>query len=255
MYEGVPCNNNSTQCCYNEKLWCPSEDNCKADNGAYPFGDQRQFNSEMTDPYALTPFPNAIMFNWATIFVLAFGNLAGKIRENIQTLCRIFVLFLLSTDILSALDFQARCMASKTPRVATISCVIAGCLTFAVGIPYAYLGAITRVHYGPDSGNKKMCLFSVALTQRPNSSIYFCNSSSRIWDRFMSRYSWVADLRALASRCRCVCKAPRQWSSYFSRRVVCSRNRCSINVKWVSGVWIVNIDMNEIECLMTFLWT
>jgi hypothetical protein len=32
----------------------------------------------MTDPYALSPFPNAIMFNWATIFVLGFGNLAGK---------------------------------------------------------------------------------------------------------------------------------------------------------------------------------
>ena len=42
-------------------------------------------------------------------------------------------------------------MSSKTPRVATISCILAGCLTFTVGIPYSYLGAITRVHYGPDS--------------------------------------------------------------------------------------------------------
>ena len=42
-------------------------------------------------------------------------------------------------------------MSSKTPRVATISCLIAGVLTFIVGVPYAYLGAITRVHYGPDS--------------------------------------------------------------------------------------------------------
>ncbi|KAL3778679.1 hypothetical protein HJC23_001250 [Cyclotella cryptica] len=117
MYDGVPCSNNSTQCCYNEELWCPSPDNCRVDNGAYPFGDQRKFSNQMTDPYALTPFPNAIMFNWATIFVLGFGNLA-------------------------ALDFQARCMASRTPKVATVSCLIAGCLTFAVGIPYGYLGPL-----------------------------------------------------------------------------------------------------------------
>lgn len=80
----------------------------------------------MTDAHSLSPFPNAIMFNWATIFVLGFGNLA-------------------------ALDFQARCMASKTPKIATWGCIIAGCLTFVVGVPFAYLGAITRVHYGPDS--------------------------------------------------------------------------------------------------------
>lgn len=68
----------------------------------------------------------AIVFNWATIFVLAFGNLA-------------------------ALDFQARCMASKTPKIAVIGCLIAGCLTFFVGIPFSYLGAITRTYYGPDT--------------------------------------------------------------------------------------------------------
>ena len=42
-------------------------------------------------------------------------------------------------------------MASKTPKIATMGCAIAGCLTFIVGIPFAYMGAITRVHYGPDS--------------------------------------------------------------------------------------------------------
>jgi len=78
MYQGVSCSNNSTQCCYNEELWCPTEDNCRVDNGAYPFGDHRQYSNQMTDPYALSPFPNAILFNWATIFVLGFGNLAGK---------------------------------------------------------------------------------------------------------------------------------------------------------------------------------
>lgn len=126
MYEGVACENDATACCYNEAKWCPDDDNCRADNGAYPFGDLRIFPDQMTNAHSLTPFPNAIMFNWATIFVLGFGNLA-------------------------ALDFQARCMASKTPKVATIGCAIAGCLTFIVGIPFAYLGAITRHHYGPDS--------------------------------------------------------------------------------------------------------
>jgi Na+/proline symporter len=80
----------------------------------------------MTDPLGLTPFPNAILWNWATIFILGFGNLA-------------------------ALDFQARTMASKTPRIATIGCIIAGFLTFFVGIPFSYLGAITRTYYGPDT--------------------------------------------------------------------------------------------------------
>lgn len=76
--------------------------------------------------YSLTPFPNAIFFNFATIFVLGFGNLA-------------------------ALDFQARCMAAKTPRTATLGNLLAGALTIFVAVPVSYLGAITRVYYGPDS--------------------------------------------------------------------------------------------------------
>ena len=122
----MPCTSDETLCCYNEAKWCPSEDDCTLDNGAYPFGDQRVFSDQMTNAHSLAPFPNAVMFNWATVFVLAFGNLA-------------------------ALDFQARCMASKTPRIATIGCAIAGCLTFVVGIPWSYLGAMVRVYYGPDS--------------------------------------------------------------------------------------------------------
>eukprot|EP00961_Rhodomonas_salina_P011025 147794-Rhodomonas_salina.1 len=80
----------------------------------------------MTNPYALTPFPNAIFWDWATIFILGFGNLA-------------------------ALDFQARCMSAKSPNIARIGCLIAGLLTFFVGIPFSYMGAITRHYYGPDS--------------------------------------------------------------------------------------------------------
>jgi Na+/proline symporter len=52
---------------------------------------------------------------------------------------------------LAALDFQARCFAAQSPKVATIACIVAGIITFCVGVPLSYLGAITRVHYGPDS--------------------------------------------------------------------------------------------------------
>jgi Na+/proline symporter len=127
MYEGVPCDNDPSLCCYNTAKWCPNYPDCdRADNMAYPIGDQPSFPKEMTSPYGLKPFPNAILWNWATIFILGFGNLA-------------------------ALDFQARCMASKTPKIATIGCLVAGVLTFVVGIPFSYLGAITRYYYGPDS--------------------------------------------------------------------------------------------------------
>jgi Na+/proline symporter len=119
MYEGVPCENDSSLCCYNTALWCPSEDNCRADNGAYPIGDQPIFGDQMGNFLALSPFPNAMFWNWATIFILAFGNLA-------------------------ALDFQARCMAAQTPRIATLGCLIGGVFTFFVGIPFASLGAVTR---------------------------------------------------------------------------------------------------------------
>eukprot|EP01084_Bolivina_argentea_P291301 500634_1 len=122
LYNGIQCNfnNNTNKCCYN------SDANSFSDNGAYPIGDSQIFNNQMTDAYALSPFPNAIIFNWATIFVLAFGNLG-------------------------ALDFQARCMAAKNGKHATIANIIAGLLTFIVGIPFAYMGSITRIYYGPDS--------------------------------------------------------------------------------------------------------
>jgi hypothetical protein len=61
MYKGVPCENDISKCCYNAALWCPSDDDCRTDNGAYPFGDQRTFDNQMFDSGALTPFPNAIM--------------------------------------------------------------------------------------------------------------------------------------------------------------------------------------------------
>ena len=40
-------------------------------------GDAMMVPSQMTDPDALDPIPNAIFFNWVTIFVLGFGNLGA----------------------------------------------------------------------------------------------------------------------------------------------------------------------------------
>ena len=62
-----------------------------------------------------------------------------------------FSIFILGFGNLGALDFQARCMASKTPTTARLGCIIGGLFTFFIGIPFAYAGAITRVYYGPDS--------------------------------------------------------------------------------------------------------
>lgn len=126
MYNGTSCTNVPDACCYNEAFWSDANGPTRIDNGAYPVGDEQGIDDYMTDKAAYYPFPNAIVFNWATIFVLGFGNLA-------------------------ALDFQARCMAAKTPQIATYGCIIAGFLTFLVGIPWAYVGGVTRYFYGPDS--------------------------------------------------------------------------------------------------------
>jgi Na+/proline symporter len=121
MYDGVACDFNADNCCYNTEKWCPmGSPNCdRYDRAAYPIGDQRIYAGQMTNPLAMAPFPNAILWNWATILILGFGNLA-------------------------ALDFQARCMAAKTPNTARLGCIIGGLLTFFIGVPFAYLGAITR---------------------------------------------------------------------------------------------------------------
>lgn len=130
MYDGVPCQHVDDACCYNTNKWCSNPDDpttCNPiDNGAYPIGDKRVFGDQMFNSQSLSPFPNAIWWNWCTLIVLALGNLA-------------------------ALDFQVRCMAAITPRAATLGCIIGGCFTFFVGIPFSFLGGITRVYYGPDS--------------------------------------------------------------------------------------------------------
>jgi hypothetical protein len=123
MYNGVQCDNDPLLCCYNIEKWCPAYSSGGAcdryDRGAYPIGDMRVYKGQMTDAQALTPFPNSIMWNWATIIILGVGNMG-------------------------ALDFQARCMAAKSPNAARVGCLLAGCFSLLIGIPFAYLGAITR---------------------------------------------------------------------------------------------------------------
>lgn len=46
---------------------------------------------------------------------------------------------------------KARCMAARTPKIATWGNILAAALTFIVGITFSYMGGYTRLHYGPDS--------------------------------------------------------------------------------------------------------
>lgn len=114
-----------------EAKWCTTDAdnvlNCSfIDNGAYPIGDERVFADQVANVQALTPFPNAIYWNWVTFIVMAFGNLA-------------------------ALDFQVRCMAAKTPNTARLGCILGGCFTFFVGIALSFLGGNTRYVSGVEA--------------------------------------------------------------------------------------------------------
>lgn len=136
LYNGTQCQYSTDQCCYNTELWCPGYPNVpctKYDRGAYPMGDQQTYHNQMTSATALDPYPNAILWNWATIFILAIGNLA-------------------------ALDFQARCIASDSGRNARIACIVAGLLTLFIGIPFSYLGSITRYVSNTERVNGENCL-------------------------------------------------------------------------------------------------
>jgi hypothetical protein len=82
-------------------------------------GDVPVVHDEMSNYLALSPFPNAIFWNWVTIIILGLGNLG-------------------------ALDFQNRCMAANSPRSAQIGCIVAGIATLLLGIPFSYMGSITR---------------------------------------------------------------------------------------------------------------
>lgn len=96
------------------------------DNYAYPLGDQMVYPSSMTSYNAYAPYPNAVVFNWATVIVLGLGNLC-------------------------ALDFQQRSMASKSPRVARWGNIIAACVLLGCGLPFSMLSSYVRNSQGPDS--------------------------------------------------------------------------------------------------------
>jgi len=93
---------------------------------AYPIGDVRNNAEQMTDPDALDPIPNAIFFNWVTIFVLGFGNLA-------------------------ALDFQARVFSAKTPMTAVGGCLLGGVISWIIGCTFSHVSGAARALYGPSS--------------------------------------------------------------------------------------------------------
>ncbi len=93
---------------------------------AYPIGDVTQSPSQMSDPDALDPIPNAIFFNWVTIFVLGFGNLA-------------------------ALDFQARVFSAKSPMTAVAGCIMGGIISWVVGCTFSHCSGAVRALYGPSS--------------------------------------------------------------------------------------------------------
>ena len=95
--------------------------------------------AQMTDADALDPIPNAIFFNWATIFVLAFGNLAAldfqacsmcmhaDVAMHLPVAgCTIFHFAALVTNChlpLTNYSFQARVFAAKTPNTAVFGCI------------------------------------------------------------------------------------------------------------------------------------
>ena len=93
---------------------------------AYPLGDKPNFIEQMGNADALDPIPNAIMLNWATVLVLAFGNLG-------------------------ALDFQARVFAAKTPKTARLGCFLAACICWIIGCTFVYIPGAVRALYGPSS--------------------------------------------------------------------------------------------------------
>jgi len=93
---------------------------------AYPLGDKPEVSEQLHDEDALDPIPNAIVLNWATMIVLAFGNLG-------------------------ALDFQARVFASKGPKTAVAGCFMAGCIAWIIGAVFCHIPGAVRALYGPSS--------------------------------------------------------------------------------------------------------
>jgi hypothetical protein len=101
-------------------LLCSTNVRCR---GTFSFpqldpGEFARYPFEVTFP-PLIDHLVLLQWNWATIFILGFGNLA-------------------------AIDFQQRSMAAKTGFGARVANVLAACLCLVIGIPIAYTGSILR---------------------------------------------------------------------------------------------------------------
>ena len=93
---------------------------------AYPLGDKPMFFEGMSDPDAYDPIPNAIVFNWATIFVIGMGSAIAP-------------------------DFQARIFAAKSSKAAIFGCIFGAIITWVFGCCWAFVPAAARSLYGPGS--------------------------------------------------------------------------------------------------------
>ena len=92
----------------------------------YPLGDKPMFFEQMANKDALDPIPNAIVFNWSTLFVLGFGCVAAP-------------------------DFQARIFAAKSAKAAVWGCIFGAVITALFGCCWAFVPAAARSLYGPSS--------------------------------------------------------------------------------------------------------
>ena len=121
---------------------------------AYPMGDVRTLPNQMTDPDAIDPIPNAIFFNWVTIFVLGFGNLAA-----LDFQARVWVTPHISPTALphltppshTALDVQARVFSAKGPKTAVAGCIMGGIISWIIGMLFSNVSGAARALYGPSS--------------------------------------------------------------------------------------------------------
>jgi hypothetical protein len=89
--------------------------NAPGRSAAYPKGDKPMFGEQMSDSNAMDPLPNGIIFNWATIFVLGFGNLCAlDFQARATTEC-----------MLSTCSVHADCMLIAS------ECMLSGCSVHA----------------------------------------------------------------------------------------------------------------------------
>jgi hypothetical protein len=88
--------------------------NAPGRSAAYPKGDKPMFGEQMSDSNAMDPLPNGIIFNWATIFVLGFGNLCAlDFQARATTECTLSACSVHAECMLSACSVHAECMLTS----------------------------------------------------------------------------------------------------------------------------------------------